>query len=821
MAAPADRPASPGAAATSALLKTRLGLARLALLWEQLWPALWPALFVAGLFGLAVLADLLPRLPGWLHAVALAAFAVAFAGALVHGLRRVSWPERPAAGRRLEVAGGVAHRPLTAVNDRLAAGAADQASAALWEVYRERRQAELRRLRVGLPRAGLARVDPWGLRAAVALLLIIAAFGAGSDSLRRLQRAVSPDLSAIAADIPSTLEVWITPPAYTGQAPMYLTRELDPAAAPPPGEDAAAPVSVPEGSMLLAQVHGGAEAPQILLDEAQNAFETVGPQSYRASLELAGGEKLAVEQNGRTLGEWTLAIVPDEPPTVAFTDQPAPTERLALRLAFEAADDYGLEGVQAVITRAEIDEPPPALELDLPLPGVRLKTAKVASFHDLTPHPWAGTPVTIQLQARDARGQHGETEAITITLPERPFHHPVAKAIIEQRKRLTLAPKERLPVVRALSQIASAPDAYDGDVVVVLGLRVAQRRLIQSSTPEVIEDVQSLLWDLALRVEEGDLGEAERRLRQAQQALQDALARNAPDEELERLMDELQRAIDEFLQALTEEMQRRMAEGAQPMPNLDPNAMVLERDDLQRMLDQARELLRGGARDAAKNMLSQLQQMLENLQAMPNGMPRDGQMGQAMEMMGELGQLAQRQQQLLDQTFRQMQQGDGQLGAPEAAEQEALRRQLGDLMRRFGEMTGDIPRPLGKAERSMNDAAQALGEGQGEEAVGAQTQALEQLRQAGQAMAEALAEQFGLGTQPGRGQIGELPNGGRDPLGRMQPGFGGVDTSDVTIPEEADLQRAREILDELRRRAGERARPRPEREYIDRLLKQF
>src|SRR5690606_28303434 len=125
----------------------------------------------------------------------------------------------------------------------------------------------------------------------------------------------------------------------------------------------------------------------------------------------------------------------------------------------------------------------------------------------------------------------------------------------------------------------------------------------------------------ALRVEEGDLGEAERRLRQAQQALQDALARNAPDEELERLMDELQRAIDEFLQALTEEMQRRMAEGAQPMPNLDPNAMVLERDDLQRMLDQARELLRGGARDAAKNMLSQLQQMLENLQAMPNGMP--------------------------------------------------------------------------------------------------------------------------------------------------------------------------------------------------------
>jgi hypothetical protein len=254
---------------------------------------------------------------------------------------------------------------------------------------------------------------------------------------------------------------------------------------------------------------------------------------------------------------------------------------------------------------------------------------------------------------------------------------------------------------------------------------------------------------------------------------------------------------------------------------MDPNATMLQREDLQRMLDQARELLRGGAREAAKNMLSQLQQMLENLRAMPNGMqPQQGQMGEAMEMMGDLGRLAQRQQQLMDETFRQMQQG-GQPGAPESAEQEALRQELGDLMRRFGEMTGDIPRPLGRAERSMNDAAQQLGEGEGQDAVGSQAQALEQLRQAGQAMAEALAQQFGFGQQPGQGQIGELPNGGRDPLGRMQPGFGGIDTSDVTIPEEADLQRAREILDELRKRAGERARPRPERDYIDRLLKQF
>jgi hypothetical protein len=43
----------------------------------------------------------------------------------------------------------------------------------------------------------------------------------------------------------------------------------------------------------------------------------------------------------------------------------------------------------------------------------------------------------------------------------------------------------------------------------------------------------------------------------------------------------------------------------------------------------------------------------------------------------------------------------------------------------------------------------------------------------------------------------------------------------VKVPNQSDLQRAREILDELRRRAGDNARTREELDYIERLLKQF
>ena len=71
------------------------------------------------------------------------------------------------------------------------------------------------------------------------------------------------------------------------------------------------------------------------------------------------------------------------------------------------------------------------------------------------------------------------------------------------------------------------------------------------------------------------------------------------------------------------------------------------------------------------------------------------------------------QHKLLDQTFRQSQRQLGSPGLPQEmkrgeAQQEALRRQLGGIMRRLGEMTGDIPRGLGQAERSMRDATGAL-----------------------------------------------------------------------------------------------------------------
>ena len=78
--------------------------------------------------------------------------------------------------------------------------------------------------------------------------------------------------------------------------------------------------------------------------------------------------------------------------------------------------------------------------------------------------------------------------------------------------------------------------------------------------------------------------------------------------------------------------------------------------------------------------------------------------------------------------------------------------------------------------------------------------------------------------ETGEGSVsGRFGPNGRDPLGRdnNRPAGEAFSNEGVQIPEEMELQRSREIVDELRRRRGERNRPAEELEYIDRLLKRF
>ena len=816
---------------------------------ERLGPASWPLIGVLGLFLAVALVRIPALLPLWLHVVLLIAFAGALAAAAWWIRRVLRWPTLEEAKRRLELDSKMPHRPLTAWDDRLMAGGEDADSVALWRQHRRSLPAKIGALRPGAPRATMAEADPIALRALVLLLVVVALGVGGADFSGRLADALTPRVATASAERPLAIDVWLNPPAYTGLPPVFL----DPAAAEAP------PLTVPVGSTVLAQVQGVSETPSLRVSGRATAFEPVAQGAFRASAvvalepspggsgtaageesaseESAGGaetaDRIAVLRGGDSLASWPIAVLPDERPEVAFLAPPSGTERFVLRLSYAASDDYGVDSVTALVRRIGDPEAEP-LELPLPPPRGEAGDLGNASYHDLTPHPWAGLAVEIQLVAADAIDQEGRSDPVRAVLPERIFKHPVARALVELRRRLTTDPENRFPVVRALGDIHDRPSRFFHDLVAALAIRSAERRLIHDKRPEAIAQVQALLWDTALRIEDGDLSIAARDLRDIQGALMKALAEGAGDEEIERLMRALEEALGRYLEALAEQMRDRLSRGAEPrLP--PPDARTLESRELRDLIDRARELTESGARDAARELLARLQEMLENLRAGPFAEMMDRRSRDAWDMMNDLNEMRERQRDLLDRSHRrsredrqgeqrQGEQRQGRQGGESRSDsrmQEALRRELGEMMRRLGDALGDIPRPFGNAERSMRGARDALERNRPGEALAPQTRALDQLRRGMEAMAERFMRRMGENPGQGQGTVGMRPGQGRDPLGR-EMGTGGLEALEgVRIPDRMEMRRSREILRELRRRSGERGRPPSELDYIDRLLRRF
>jgi uncharacterized protein (TIGR02302 family) len=461
----------------------------------------------------------------------------------------------------------------------------------------------------------------------------------------------------------------------------------------------------------------------------------------------------------------------------------------------------------------------------LRLPRSYAKAVEGHSLHEIGDHPWAGMRVELTLLAKDLAGQTGRSETIEITLPERRFTKPLARAVVEQRRRLVEDPRDRVSVAKAISALTLEPEEFIEDLQVFLGLRSAYWRLQQEDTRSIRNSIIAQLWNVALRIEDGNLSDAERALRAAQDRLQEALRNGASDEEIQRLMQELRQALAQFL----EQMQRQ-AEGQQQMQGTNPNQQMLSQQDLERMLRNLENMARSGDREAAQQMLSQLRDLLDRLQS--GRMADQGQNQRFGQMMDEFGDIIGKQQGLLDDTFGQQQKqggqkgdkgqgdkgqsGEGQQGGGLGDRQRELRDRLGRLQRGMRELGMQAPGQLNGAEDSMERAERSLRNGDLKGAAEHESRALEQLRQGARELAQQMLRQMPsrYGLNDNRGEL--------DPMGRPPQRTDGPDPgTGVRVPDEIDVQRAREILEELRRRLGEATRPPIELEYLERLLKRF
>ncbi|ATU90600.1 TIGR02302 family protein [Phyllobacterium zundukense] len=813
---------------------------------ERLWPLVLPLLLVAAAFLSLSWFGVFRMLPDWPRLVLLALFVLSLPACL-YLLTRFRLPDHAEISRRLENVNDLDHQPISVQSEQLVSNTNDPFAQALWDEHRKRMAERIRDLKSGLPQTRVPEHDPWALRAVLGLLLFIAFAFSGGPLGGRVSDAFRSHGKSDA--VPPRIDAWVTPPRYTGRAPVFLTSAAN-------TEDKQ--FTIPQDSTLVIRIIGGSgsekvaqtaadgDAVDIAAKDQAKAEDTAAVRSKPRNFEvpLHADSTVTLSSYGTTLSAWSFAVIPDQPPSIRFTKDPTSAINGTMEVFYELKDDYGAASALASIEQAvagDKDARPlytaPDLPLALPRRGEQPKETKTTK--DLTEHPWAGSEIRMTLIALDDAKQEARSETKILVMPERPFANPLARAVVEQRRVLALNANAKPEVLNTLDALTIWPEETIKNASHYLALRSIRSRLNLARSDDQLREVVAYMWQVARGIEDGALSDAERRLRQAQEALKQALERGASPEEIEKLMAELRQAMNEYL--------REFAERAQKNPNMaqtpDPNARELRQEDINRMLDQIEDLAKQGSKDQAQQLLSELENMMNNLQ-MGQQQQQSQQGRQMRQQMDKLGELMRRQQDMMNQTHRleqqrqkgmqqdygQNQQGQegnqGQMSEEDIAkalrglqeDQNKLQSDLEQMMKDLRGLGVNPGKDFGEAGKSMGEAGESLGEADGGQAVDQQSNALDALRRGGQDMMKQMQQAMEQDGQTG-GRRGGQQNGRQDPLGRPQRSGDQDFFSRDMVPKDLDIQRAREILDEIRRRLGNALSPQVEKDYLERLLK--
>ena len=873
---PATRQTPAGQTGVRARLDELARRAELILVWERLWPAIVPVLVIGGLFVALSWLGLWLDLPRWGRIAADLVFVAALVAALFH-LVRLTRPSRMEALARLDRDSGLLHRPASALDDRLANATDDQATRILWDVHRRRAETAAASLRLRPPSPRMVARDRFALRAAALIALVAAGFVAGPEKYARLLAAFDWQT---AGPIPQgfRLDAWIDPPAYTGRPPIMLNVKGD--------ASASKHIEAPAGSNVIVRSSGSAsvtveasgalEVPKPAAPADKDAGPAASANSSAPQVPAVAGDKeshwtlhgdgrLVVRRYGNVLAAYDIVSIPDKPPVIALIGDPKPNVRGSLTLRYKIDDDYGVTGAEAdfskpvvggkPVTGHTLVDPP---KMPLALPSGRGGLGEAETTTDLADSPWAGAVVTLVLSAKDEGGNEGLSDPIQLTLPQRPFTKPLARALVEQRRNLVLAPDDHHAVNTAIAALMIAPDQFGTDAATYLGLNSILVRLKQARTDPDLIDTANLMWEMALRIEDGDLTDAEHDLRALQQQLRDALNRGAPDEEIRKLTDQLRAALDKFLNQLAQQARP----DAQQNQALNQNLKTITPQDLKSLLDKLDQMARNGDLADAQQMLNQLQSLLENLQTARRGNQMNQMSRQMNQALNDLDRMTREQQELRDRTFRprkggqqpqgmqQQQPGDDQADQGDDSDdqsadnddpnspdnQQALQQRQQDLRQRLQQLEQQMKNFGMKPQDGLNDAEQAMRDAEGDlqqgqqgrgKAVDAQGNALEGLRRGAQQLAQQMQQQgMGQGQQAGPGN----PNGpmrqgdnnpNADPLGREAHDKSYDEQSRYDPLGVPAAQRAQQVLEELRRRLSDPSRPQEELDYLDRLMRRY
>nr|CBI81479.1 conserved membrane hypothetical protein [Bartonella sp. 1-1C] len=775
---------------------------------ERIWPRLLPFFLAMSLLYSLSWFGIFNALGYWAHLFLLWLILFIAAGSLflLFGFRL---PTIKDINDHIEQTNNLKHQPLNVQKDRLHFEDEGDITTNIWHEHQRRMAEQLYHLRIRSVYLKSASYDPMALRALFILFCVCAfSFSFGSSGGRL---ADAFDFRPTVDETLMRVDAWVTPPAYTGVAPIYLT------------QNETTQFTIPEGSEVVVRIVNGAGITVTAISEEdgqkisltkKNEQPALNNSIIRFETHLERSIYLSLSSRHKQQ-KWHLRMIKDQLPAIHWLEKPGRILSGSLELQYEMDDDYGVTNAFVEIEPffdQEKNSSPLYKAPEIKLLLARGGKGKMRTVQDLSSHPWAGSEVKITLIVQDGAGQQGRSKTFIMTLPERIFANPVARAINEQRRLLALNASEREHVLDMISALLLRPENGLQNTTHFLLLQSAWTRLSMAQTEDQLRDVVDYLWTIALGIEDNQLESAQQRLKQAQAALRDALQHGASAAEIERLMADLRQAVNDYIHALAEKAPE----------DKDSREATLSIDTLQNKLNSIEEMAKMGSSSAAEQLLTEIEQTLDHLQIRKSHQTNEqneNQTTQMKEKIDQLGDLMRRQQEILNDTHN-LETDQRHRNSTPKVQSESLKERQNKLQSELSILKKELTAEgfessddLKEAEEKMNSARDAFDKQDYELSIKNQSDALEALRQGAQNMLKKMRNMLNK-EKNNQNAI----HSRKDPLGRPLSSEIDQKQEGVIEPKANDRMRARQILDEIRKRLSNEYISEEEKNYLERLL---
>lgn len=728
----------------------------------------------------------------------------------VKDIRRFSFPSVQEVYKRIERDSGLSHRPLSLYKD-FPVAYNNHNSSVLWQIRNRLLENQLSKKLKCRFSFNVSKQDRYAVRFLSVLLLISAFFIQGSGNLsEKIYDGMFPvSFEDVSFYDSGDFSVTVIYPEYTGMDKEIITSdEL---------RRKGYAIEVPAGSDIRLSVSGGMGNPVAIFTANKEYFKKINENSFLLEKNIVSDEIIIVKRLFLEQFRINIQAKEDNPPLISMVSEPEITEDSSVRFELLVSDDYRVEDI-AMSMELDLENAG-----DIPILGSDIyETEAIMSkpgqeitirpSYDLTYHPWAGLPIIFTFEAIDGKDNHSQAVTASLILPEKHFRHPLARKITDERKKLIYNPEQsRLPVSNELYKLHTALSFSEeiGHVekTLFLAMKLASLRLQMLPKMKTYTETASLLWDMAMSLEGGNLSIAKKNLKDAFEALEEALRNpESSPAEISRLSSELQRALNEYMLMALMEMKERADRGEM---NIMPTETLENMPDpysMQAFLEHMKAEAMSGDRERAMEMLSGMKRMMES-------------MSQTGDISEDLKKMYETYQAINEVLKEQIALSEKTQDNPENYhdEQEQIREKLKSIMQEAEQATGAVPSNMDGAEREMWKSGSLMLGGDFGMSLQHQEQAIKHLQNSMQDMKQMIGQKL-------QDMNMKMLSFNFDPFGNpIEKGRTGKNIlgEEIIIPGESERKRVNEILEILRKKSGELYRPSVETEYFRNLLKQF